>query len=187
MNILKKRSTAIIIVVIAAILFTMIGVRRSLDREAKKVQALFYDGVGSETAVQTYLDNEFREAKTVYSIASKYLDDEVTNGFRTAYNDMYNAETVREKYLSYAKLTSELSLITQAIDDSELTRDESKYFTEHVNNMKNIQRMIDSCSYNEKVAEFETKTLGAFPANIFKKIVNPSSPEYFGGEALREG
>jgi hypothetical protein len=185
MTFLKKRSTAIIIVVIVGVVFTLLGARLSLDRQAAKVEAVFYDGAGGETAVNTYLDNLFKEAKTVYTVAANYMDDDSTAGFRAAYNDLYNATGISKKYDCYARLMSELNGIAAGLDRSEITLEELQYADSHINNMRNISRMIDSSDYNVRVAEFEKATLGAFPANVLKLIVRPHTPEYF--NALREG
>ena len=187
MNFLKKRSTAIVIVVILGLFFTLFGVRRSLDSAARKTEKLFYDGVGTETSVQTYLDNEFKEAKVIYSTASKYLDDDEISGFRAAYNGLYNAETISEKYGFYSSLKDELNAVTEAMKGAEMEDAVKDYYNTHVRNMKNIQQMIDSSTYNVKVAEFEKTVLKVFPANILKKIVHPYIPQYFGGEEFREG
>jgi hypothetical protein len=163
MKILKKRSTAVVIVVILGVLFTLFGARRSLDRAAKNIESLFYNGVGSETSIQTYLDNEFKEAKVIYSTASRYLDDDTVSGFRAAYNALYNAETINEKYICYRTLKEEFSSLTQSMGSVDLEDSVKDYYSTHVTNMVNIQRMIDSSSYNEKVSEFENTVLKAFP------------------------
>jgi len=182
---LKKRSTAVIIVVIAGILFTLYGARRSLNREAAKVERLFYEGIDGETAPDTYLDNLFREAKTVYSVASKYLPDGDTAQFRESYNGLQDADTISGKYDEYKSLMYALDDLTEPLGKADVTDAERKYLDEHVQNMLNISRMLESSPYNASVDEFERKTLGAFPANVLRLIVRPNLPARFQSE--REG
>lgn len=181
MNFYKKRSIAIIFVIIVAIIFSLIGVRLSVNRQSQKVENIFYTGADGETGIQTYLDNAFKEAKVIYTTATEYLDSEDTKAFRIAYNELYEADTISEKFNCNETLKAELDALLLLMNDENLLNYDKVYLETHVGKMENIQQMIEKSSYNEKVQEFNENVLGSFPINLLKGILGLDAPEYFVG------
>lgn len=179
MNVLKKRSVAIIIVIIIAVVFTFVGIRISVKRQAEKVEAMFYSGVDGETAVQTSLDNIFKEAKVIYSTAEEYLGSEIPKPFRIAYNNMYDADTISEKYDCYQKLMAELEVLHPYMEEGVDNSYDKIYYATHKENLENIGLMLDGNSYNEKVQDYEENILNRFPVSLVKGILDLEAPEYF--------
>lgn len=180
MKILKKRYIAIIIVIIVAIVFSFIGIKLSVTRQAEKVEEMFYTGVDGETGIQVYLDNAFNEAKVIHYTVIQYFDREYTDGLREAYNALVEAETLAEKYEYYNAILTEVESLIPLIETEYSMLDyDQLYLDTHIENLNNIQQMIDNSSYNEKVAEFEQDVLGIFPVNVLKGILDLEAPEYF--------
>ncbi len=179
MKILKKRSVAIIIVLIIAIVFTFIGVDISVNRQAQKIEDMFYTGVKDETALQTNLDNIYKEAKVIYSIAEEYLGSDIPKAFRIAYNDLYEAKSISKKYDCYETLMSELALLYPLMEEGVDNSYDEIYMATHKESLDNLKLMMERSSYNTKVQEFEDTILNSFPINLIKGIMKIDTPEYF--------
>lgn len=179
MNILKKHSVAIIIVIIIAVVFTFVGISISANRQAKKVENLFYTGIDGETAIQTSLDNIYKEAKVIYSTAEEYLGGEIPKAFRIAYNNMYEAETISEKYDCYQILIAELEALHPYMEDGIDNSYDKIYYATHKENLENVCLMLENSSYNEKVQDYEDNILNRFPVSLVKGILGLEAPEYF--------
>ena len=180
MKILKKRYVAIIFVIIVAIVFSLVGIKLSVTRQANKIEEMFYTGVDGETGIQIYLDNAFNEAKVIHYTVIQYFDEEYTDGLRDAYNGLVNAETIAEKFEYNEAILAEIeSLVPMIETEYDMLDYDQLYLDTHMKNMDNIQKMIENSSYNKKVAEFEQDVLGSFPVNVLKGILGLEAPEYF--------
>lgn len=179
MNFLKKRYVAIIIVIIIAVVFTFVGIYVSVNRQTKKVEDMFYTGVDGETAIQTNLDNIYKEAKVIYATAEEYLGSEIPKPFRIAYNNMYDADTISEKYDCYQTLLQELEALHPYMEEGVDNSYDKVYYATHKENLENIRLMVENNSYNEKVQDYEENILNSFPVSLFKGILGLEVPEYF--------
>lgn len=180
MKILKKRYVAIIFVIIVAVVFSIIGIKVSVTRQAEKIEELFYSGIDGQTGIQGYLDNAFKEAKVIHYTVTEYFDDEYTDGLRETYNALFEADTIGEKFECNQAMMAEIeSLIPLIETEFDMLDYDQLYLDTHLEKMDNIQKMIETSSYNEKVAEFEQTVLGSFPVNLLKGILGLEAPEYF--------
>lgn len=180
MKILKKRSTAVAFVIVAAVVCSLAGVKLSVSRLANKTEKTFYDGVDGETGIQIYLDNACNEAKVIYYTASEYLDEEYTDGLRNAYNTLYDAEAISEKHDCFEELVEEAGAVELLLKtENSIPEDDRSYLELHLKNMDNIRKMIESGSYNARVADFEQSVLNSFPVNVLKGILKLEAPEPF--------
>lgn len=180
MKLFKKRYIAIACVAIVAVLFSLIGIKLSVTRQADKIESIFISGINGETGIQTYLDNACNEAKVIHYTASAYLDREYTEGLRSAYNSLYEAETISKKHDCFENVISETDSLEALLNAStDISEDDRIYLSTHMENMKNIQRMIETSSYNEQISEFEQKILNVFPVSLLKGILRLEAPEYF--------
>ncbi|MBE6949387.1 MAG: hypothetical protein E7456_06030 [Ruminococcaceae bacterium] len=180
MKILKKPFVAIIIVLIVALVFSLVGIKLSVTRQAEKVEELFYTGIDGGTGIDTYLHNAGNEAKVIHYTAIQYFDEEYTDGLRDAYNNLIEAETIEEKFKYNQDMLTEIESLIPLIEmEVNMNSYDSIYLETHMGYMDDIQKMIDRNTYNEKVAEFEEEILGKFPVNLVASLLGLEAPEYF--------
>ena len=117
MKILKKRYVAVIFVIIVAVVFSLIGIKLSVTRQADKIEEMFYTGIDGETSIQVHLDNAFKEAKVIYYAVEQYFDDEYTDGLRDAYNALVeDADTIHEKFEYNQDIMAEIESLIPLIE-----------------------------------------------------------------------
>jgi hypothetical protein len=94
LNVLKRRKTAVIVLILSVLVFTPVGVRKSFAREAGKIEDMFYHGVrvadGDYMAPALY--DQIKECQVsalgLLTISSGYSDggelDKLARGLRAA-------------------------------------------------------------------------------------------------------
>lgn len=183
MTFLKKQSTAIIITIVVAIVFSFIGSTRSLSKLSGEVEAMFTEGVYIEDenymqpSIQSQLDKRIDAALGLMTVANHYpeLEDEV-KPFRGARGELIDAVETSRKFLANEALSKTGADLIAALDTVELSNDDSEAADSYISTFNGSQGVIEKSEYNGKVSEY-IRTAQAFPANIFGFLAH--KPEYF--------
>lgn len=180
MQILKKRSVAILIAAVAICLSTILSVHRTLGAECAAVEEGFYSGLnGIHSSISYQLNQCARYANSLASLSSGYSDlDEQTDTLRTARNLLLDGGSISEQYDAYLLLTEAFAAVGTELGSRNLGShaDDYEYC---VSGFDGACRTIASSGYNESVREFQNTTLRAFPANLLYRIAGVDAPELF--------
>lgn len=180
MDFLKKRSIAFTVFIIVIVLATVFGVNRSLSSLAGNIEDLFYNGVGGETPINTYLANRINAAKMVTIIADSYPElKQSRDRLYNAYNDLYEAETISEKFSANEEMQEAFTELYSALIESDTIS--SKHYEDissYADTINNTQDKIGRSSYNSKVDEYD-KILSSFPVLLFRFVIFSDTPERF--------
>ena len=104
MKVLKQRKTAVIIMIAIIVIFTFIGVTKSLNSISKDIEKTFYSGVYNESeeytevSIASQLENRIDASLGLLSIAS--ASDEYAmeaESLRNARHELIEAKTIEEK------------------------------------------------------------------------------------------
>lgn len=187
MSIFKKRGTAIAITAALVVLAVLFGVNRSIKKEAEKVESLFYSGVYSEAkgytlpSIDSQLTSRLNASTHLVNLARQH--DELSaeaKALSEARTQLINAETISEKFAANEALESAYLALVEKLEGYISEADLSN-LNDDVSALSNAQRVINESNYNDKVSEFETEVMGAFPMSILKIFVTADLPERFGG------
>lgn len=189
MELLKKRSTASLILAAVIVVTTILGVHFSLERQAGKIEDMFTDGVYLEKddyvqpSISSHLDARMNAAVGLASTASKYPEVKAEeDALREARRELVDAETIGEKYSANSKLEKVWPLLADALSAQQLNETDAEAFEYYSSTLSGAQKAIENSSYNEKVAQYRDGILGAFPISVLRFVSFASEPEFFGME-----
>jgi hypothetical protein len=172
----KPRRIAAAVFAAAAVLFTLVGLNRSVSRQAAKTSALFYAQFG----ISEQLSNRQNAARGLASLAaedSALSADAET--LRSAVNALYDASSVHGKFAANTALESAWQTLYDAMQAKGLDADTQTKADYYVNILRNAQRNIDGDGYNDAVASFETDVLGTVPSRLLRPFLFTDAPEAF--------
>ena len=192
-KILDSRKTAFIVLIAVILIFTPIGVVRSLNSVADSVEDMFTDGVelsedGSiatsgttytSASIQSLLDSEAKNALGLITVGAAYdaADDE-TAELRAAREDLIGTSDISELGVAHTRLCSAADALYEKLSELELSSTDRVNADDYYENITQIAGSISINKYNDVVTEFYEVTLSRFPANLFASLV--SGPQYFG-------
>ena len=186
MEILKKRSGAVLAAIIIVALSTFFGVHRSLGAACQEVTDSFFNGVydsswgASRTSISSQLTKRQEAALGVITISSTYPElDSYTQNLRDARNDLLAASTASDYYSTNVELDEQFHKLVSALDAVSLTASQHDNLSAYSTTFKGAQSTIESAGYNEAVRDFNRKVLNVFPTNLLSSITFVDEPELF--------
>ena len=186
MSVFKNRRTAVIITVIVCLLALVIGVRRSVGKQAADILEQFETGVRSASAgytlpsVSAQLDARSNAALGLISLANQYGDlSESAGAVRTAREALLSAGSVSARSEANAALASACDALVPLLEHRLTGADKISALKDYAGVMSNTARLIETSGYNELVSDFRSNVVGLFPVNILYRIAGVTVPDYF--------
>ena len=173
MGILKKRAVATVIAVICSLASLFGGVSMSLNRQCKKVENGFYDGVVYDGYRHPSIADQLSDRCDASLGLISVLDDSIDAELKAARDELMDAETISEKCTANDKLQKAYEKVKPKIGDSKAEK-------AYISTMDATQKLIEESGYNDSVCLYEKNVLNAFPISLLKNLVNAKRPEGFG-------
>jgi hypothetical protein len=173
MNMLKKRSTAVGVLVAVFLLGTLFGTHRSLSSIRKDTQEAFYVGVDdSGYGIQTNLKLRVEYARNLCKIASRYDAAEETQAVEDACTDLESAQTADEKYAANNALTGAVTDLSDTLAAQSLSDEDESYRKSLTADLSSYEMRIDklATAYNTEVRTFNDDILGSIPGGVIGKL-----------------
>ncbi|MGE4483767.1 MAG: hypothetical protein AB7C97_01505 [Oscillospiraceae bacterium] len=190
MEFIKKRQNAFAILAAVIVVFTLLGVHLSLNRQVAKLGSMFTDGIYIEKdkytqpGIQTHLDARISASLGLLTVASNYeAVSAETESLLEARHELLDAETVSQKYEANQKLEVAYTALAAGLEAQDLSDTDADNAATYISNLSGAQGAIEKSLYNARVAEYETGVLAVFPVSALRGFVFAESPEYFGAEA----
>ena len=190
MEFFKKRQNAFAILAAVIVVFTLLGVHLSLNRQVAKLGSMFTDGVYIEKdnykqpGIATHLDARVNASLGLLTVAANYADlSDETESLREARHALIDAESISQKYEANQKLEDAYKSLAAVLKAQVLSGTDADAISTYVSNLSGAQKAIEVSLYNSKVTEYETGILTVFPVSVLRGLAFPNSPEYFGAEA----
>jgi len=185
MKLLKNRKIAILITVFAIILTTLFGVGRSLNRLAKDVEDLFYDGIYLERdgftqpGINSHLENITQAALDCSSVFANLAElSKESEGLILARRDMLEAGSISEKYSAYEIIKRAFSEFISKSDTLELSDRDLSSVALYAGTFTGAVGAIESSSYNARVKSYMDDA--SFIVFFIKPILFVNPPQAFG-------
>ena len=186
MSVFKDRRTAVIITVIVCLLALIIGVRRSVGRQAADILEQFETGVRSETAgytlpsVSAQLEARSNASLGLISLANQYGDlSEKADAVRKAREALLDAGSIPARSEANAALASACDALIPLLEQRITDADKVNALKDYAGVMTNTARLIETSGYNELVSDFRSNVLGVFPVNILYRLAGVTAPDWF--------
>lgn len=170
----RRIAAAALAVVI--VMFTLIGLNRSVAAQAEKTAALF----DSRTGIAAQLQERVNAARGLCALASGRADmQDAFDALRTAYNALYDAQSVHDKYVANAALGAAWETLWVALDGAELDEADREQAGYYADMFSNAQRCIDTDGYNDAVAAFNADVMQTPVARLLRGVIRVQLPEAF--------
>jgi len=184
LKIFANRKFAILFTVIVVILATLIGVRQNLNRLARNVEKMFYEGVYIEDAryTQPGIDTQLKNVAQASLDCATALEGhpglaKECVALLSARDGYMSANTIADKYSANEKMKMAFDALAQAADGLVLSARETEIFERHSLIFRGAQRLILSNLYNEKAKAFMDDV--SFPANFLMPFLFVAPPQLF--------
>ena len=188
MKFLRKRKTAVLITVAAAIAATLLGVAGTANRMTRDIEAMFYNGVylKDEGYTQPGIDSHLNEASNaalgLATIMGNYPElSDKAEALISARSGLLSAKRISEKRLANLRMWASFNELAEAAGNvppnTGMSERDKAAASKYTDTFRGAYIAISSSAYNDKVSEYLsgrsvlTRFLGAF--------VSASEPEYF--------
>lgn len=178
---LKKRSTALLIVLVLVLGVSGFKSRITFASYAKALETVFYDGVDG-ASIAADLESKISTSKNLIFIAEKYLKNEPDkiNALNQAIDELENAASIKEKDHANQSMDVAFFALSELLSTMELSTRDQDYQIALTYDYEGFIDMIDKSPYHKIVDEYLNKTAG-FPASILYKISGVELSRFEGG------
>jgi len=184
LKLLKKRKISIIIAAIVIVFATLLGVNISLNRLARNVEAMFYDGVFLEdagfrqTSINQHLDNLAQAALDISSVFRNH--DELSSRAEELIlvrRDLLDARSIRDKYIAYQGIQSAGTALINEAQSVELNRRDMDSLAQFQMVFHGATGAIQNSDYNIRARDFMDES--SFIAQFLRPFVFVTPPQTF--------
>ena len=188
MSIFSRRKTAWLLLAAVAVVFTVIGINRSVASQAKKVESSFYTGVYDTAAgyrrpaVDAQLTSRINAALGLVTCCSGV--EEVAgeaDALRAAREALLNAATIEQKYEANRQLESAWLVLASAMQEHGMDLSDDAV-ADYISTLSGAEAMIEQSGYNAGVSAFYETVMGTLPVRMLRFLIFVDMPVYFGTE-----
>ena len=184
MKLLKDRKAAIVITIIIVVLATLAGVGRSLNRLARDIEAMFYDGVYLEDegytqpGINSHLENSANAALGLATIMSNYPElADKAEALLSARRSLIDEASLKGKSSYNQDMGQAFADLLQSAKDVDLAERDVEAAIQHIRTFTNAQASVAASRYHEKVSSFGNET--SFIVQSLKLFLPVRTPEVF--------
>ena len=186
MRLLGNRKITVLITVFVIILATLFGVGRSLNRLARDVEDMFYDGIYLERdgftqpGINSHLENITQAALDCSSVFLSHAElSQESGGLMIARRDMLEARSISEKYAAYLIISKAFSEFISKANTVELSDPDLFSVTQYSGTFMGAVGAIENSSYNARVKSYMDDA--SFIVFFLKPFVFANPPQAFEG------
>ena len=179
---LKKRSTALIILVLVVIAGTLFGTHRSLSQARSQVAAIYLSGTENDGyGIDNKLDQRRDKANDLCKIAAKYDAEAEIAAVKEAISAINEAENASEACAADLALTEACDALDAKLQSLSLSEEDEGYRVSLMADLSSYSLQLQrlAADYNSAAADFNDNTLGIFPANLLGPLTGVREVEAF--------
>lgn len=181
MKIFKKRSTALLCMILMIVSSTFIQANSDMNQKVDGLNDYFLLDEGDGFSIQKSLESKMEFSNELANkFAVKYMDAscEEIEDVSEAIVLLREAKGASEKYEASLQLDKANNQLIGLLEKQNMDKEAEKELKRFYSNLANCNDQISHSSYNQRVAELEGEFSG-FPAGIFKSLLDITLPEDF--------
>ena len=172
MKFLKSYTGGMVVLAVVIVLSVLLGSHRSLVSERGKVEEQFAPIAGD---LQDCLDI----TANVLTVGERYLEESQLAALEGSRNMLSDWHGISNGYTAYTRLQEEAAAVLDALEKCDLTDKDREYIQGFRTDLASEADTIARDGYNAAAEQFNSKVLGAFPANILSKLTFVAPAELF--------
>ena len=187
MNLLRKRSVAIILSVLIVFCSTLISIGEKLEAKCGDVSAIFFDGVRISGVEYPAMAPAVKElcnvADDVILIAENYGIDTAAMAENLEYLELavqYSSDEVQYIGSCYSDFLNELKAVLNLLDSAGLSQRHTTLMAEYNTVISDCMETVEqgAAGYNEAVRSF-LRSYDKFPSAMWAEMTGTWFPGYF--------
>lgn len=164
---LKKRSVAILVMVVLIVLSILIGINRSFYTVRKELTDEYYR---SAYGIQSQLDRRIEASNGLVGLAEGQVEEAVLTRLKEDVEALRNADSPSEQFDANSLLSGSFNAVASALNLPESN--------EFYQDFEEAQDAIQNSRYNQQAAEFN-ETRSSFPACVLSWVIFSGPLEEF--------
>ena len=172
MKFLKSYTGGMVVLAVVIVLAVLLGSHRSLVSERSKVEEQFAPIAGD---LQDCLDI----TANLLTVGERYLEESQLAALEGSRNMLSDWHGISNGYTAYTRLQEEAAAALDALEECDLTDKDREYIQGFRTDLASEADTIARDGYNAAAEQFNSKVLGAFPANILSKLTFVAPAELF--------
>ncbi len=193
-KVLENRGTAIAVTVLLCLIFAVLGINRSIAKEAAAYTRGFYDGVATQegyTSASLYstlksIDTYALTLSSVYAdVADLETERETLQAARRTLVDAMESGDIQAMYSANRNLSRTAEALMTAADElSDLSRGDEEKGRDAYAKLQSAEGALERNPYNDSLADFDTKVMSTLPVRLFKALIFVKGPQVFAYKEL---
>lgn len=164
---LKKRSIAILMMIVLIVFSILIGINRSFYTMRKELTDEYYR---SAYGIQSQLDRRIEASNGLIGLAEGQVEEAALTRLKEDVEALRNADSPSEQFDANSLLSGSFNAVASALNLS----DNNEFYQD----FEEAQAAIQSSRYNQQAAEYN-EARSSFPANILTWVIFSGSLEEF--------
>ncbi len=182
---MRKRITALFLMVLMICTGVLIGSRRSLDKLREETDQVFFSGVLNDGySIQSDLDKIIADSYNLYTVSKNYIGetDLLITGLLSARDELNKALTPSEKFKANEKLLEAVtSLYFKNREASALTESHANLAAQFYTEILSRNSTIKNDGYNDAARKYNA-VLKSFPASLIAPLAGVKPVELFASD-----
>jgi len=181
---LKNRKFAILLTIVVAAAATLLGVRATAGNKARKIEAMFYNGVYIESenytqpGIEAHLESCLSAALGAATMLEKYADlEDDAKILVAARRELLSASSVKDKDMANELMRDSFANLMRKAKTADLAQRDSDAAAQHYKAYNGALGAIQNSRYNDKVDEYFMGQSAI--AKILSSITLAKKPAYF--------
>jgi len=184
MKIFKNRKFAVLITIIVVVLATLLGVRGSINRLARDVEVMFYDGVYlkdegyTQPGIESHLQKRLSSAMGLATLMKSRADlENEADALLSAQSALVNAKSIRDKFTANENLQRAFVKLVEKAEKTELSERELDAISQYSTTFLGAQDAIQNSRYNQQARSYMDGA--SFPVHLIRPFLFARSPQVF--------
>ena len=190
-KLLQSRGAAVVITIVLCLVFAVLGMNRSVAREAEKATRTFYEGVEADGYTSASMYSILKSIDTYSLTFSSVLADvpelDAARGelidARRGLVDAMEAKDIGSMYEANHLLSARARALMDRAESAALTRGDREKAADAYQKLASAQGALERNPYNEEVAGFARSVMGSLPVRLMRGLIFVEGPQTF---ALQE-
>ena len=178
---LKKRSTALLIVLVLVLSVSIFKSRLTFASYVQAAETMFYEGADG-ASIAADLESKISTSKNLIFIAEKYLKNEPDEikALNQAIDELEKAASIEAKNQANQTLDEAFYALSELLNSVDLSNRDKDYQISLTYDYTGLIDMIDKSPYHKTVEDYLKKTAG-FPASLLYKLSGVKLSRFEGG------
>lgn len=181
MELLKKKSVALLIMAIVMVVTTLVQGRNDMIQAVKKTENLFLIDEGDGFSIQSRLESKMEFANELankFAIRFVKTEEETIIIVNKAIEYLRDCDSIEKKYEANQKLDQACHQLIGLLEKEKMSEDEQRELRRFYTNLQNCQDQISHSFYNEQALKAQDE-LSGFPASLIQGLFNVEMPQLF--------